>query len=134
MKPSHWLMLGALLGAAGVTLGAFGAHGLSTWLETQALDAETMAKRREWFDTAVRYHFLHAIALTLVGIVGSRVPGYATQSAGWLFLAGIVIFSGLLYVMTLTGIKILGAIVPIGGLALIAGWLALAFAARHYER
>ena len=133
MKPATWLMIGALLGAAGVALGAFGAHGLNTLLANQSLDAEALAKRHEWFDTAVRYHFLHAIALSLVGIVGSRAPGTAIQASGWLFLAGIAIFSGLLYVMTFTGIKILGAIVPIGGLALLGGWIALALAARNYE-
>ena len=133
MKPATWLMIGALLGAAGVALGAFGAHGLNTLLANQSLDAEALAKRHEWFDTAVRYHFLHAIALSLGGIVGSRAPGTAIQASGWLFLAGIAIFSGLLYVMTFTGIKILGAIVPIGGLALLGGWIALALAARNYE-
>jgi uncharacterized membrane protein YgdD (TMEM256/DUF423 family) len=84
------------------------------------------------FDTAVRYHLTHALALLAVAWASERWPGASSTAAGWLFTAGIVIFSGSLYVMVLTGARWLGAVTPIGGLALIAGWCVLALAAlRH---
>lgn len=131
MRPTTWIMIGALLGAAGVTLGAFGAHGLPSWLQAQQLADSEIVKRREWFDTAVRYHLVHAIAIVLLGVITLRTANAAGQISGWLFLAGVAIFSGLLYAMSVTGIRWLGAIVPIGGVAMILGWLALAWAARH---
>jgi uncharacterized membrane protein YgdD (TMEM256/DUF423 family) len=113
MTPNRWIAIGALLGAAGVALGAFGAHGL-----------EGLANH----ETAVRYQMWHALAIVVVGIVLGIRPSPWWNAAGWAFLAGVVIFSGLLYVLVLAGPswRWLGAIVPIGGLSLIAGWILLA--------
>jgi uncharacterized membrane protein YgdD (TMEM256/DUF423 family) len=123
MSPSAWLFLGSILGACGVALGAFGAHALKTRVDPAMLAV---------FDTAVRYHLTHALALLAVAWASERWPGTSSTAAGWLFTAGIVIFSGSLYVMVLTGARWLGAVTPIGGLALIAGWCVLALAAlRH---
>jgi uncharacterized membrane protein YgdD (TMEM256/DUF423 family) len=123
MSPSAWLFLGSILGACGVALGAFGAHALKTRVDPAMLAV---------FDTAVRYHLTHALALLAVAWASERWPGASSTAAGWLFTAGIVIFSGSLYVMVLTGARWLGAVTPIGGLALIAGWCVLALAAlRH---
>ncbi len=123
MSPSSWMVLGSILGACAVALGAFGAHGLKTRVGPDMLAV---------FETAVRYHLTHALALLAVAWASERWPGGASTAAGWLFAAGIVIFSGSLYVMVLTGARWLGAITPLGGLALIAGWCALALAAlRH---
>lgn len=108
--------IGAALGALGVALGAFGAHGL----EARVTDPAQL----EWWHTAARYHLLHAVALLGVAAHPAR-----PRVAGWLFVAGIAIFSGSLYVMALTGLRWLGAITPIGGVCLIAGWVALALAA-----
>ncbi|HUY92793.1 MAG TPA: DUF423 domain-containing protein [Pirellulales bacterium] len=121
MKPHAWLVCGALLAALSVTMGAFGAHGLKEYLEA--------AKRVDTFETAARYHMYHAIALVLVGLLASAGSNRALDVAGGCFLAGILIFSGLCYALALGGPKYLGAIVPIGGVAFIAGWVALAVGA-----
>jgi uncharacterized membrane protein YgdD (TMEM256/DUF423 family) len=117
---SHgWLTTGALLGGAAVALGAFGAHGLKTRAPADLLAV---------FETAARYHLIHALAIVVVAWASERFPGPAAGAAGWLFLAGILIFSGSLYLIVLTGARVLGAVTPLGGLALIAGWIALALA------
>jgi uncharacterized membrane protein YgdD (TMEM256/DUF423 family) len=114
-------LIAALLGGLGVALGAFGAHALSARL-TPALLAT--------FETGVRYHFYHALALIGVVVAIGRWPqSNLPVIAGWLFVAGIVVFSGSLYLLALTGVRWLGAITPIGGVAFIAGWLCLAVAA-----
>lgn len=120
MSSSSWMVIGSLLGACGVALGAFGAHGLKTRVDPAMLGV---------FETAVRYHLTHALALLAVAWASERWPGTPATAAGWLFVTGIVIFSGSLYLMVLTGARWLGAVTPLGGLALIAGWCALAFAA-----
>lgn len=107
--------IAALMAALGVVLGAFGSHGLK--------DRVTDPHLLEVWQTASRYHLIHALAMGLAALHPGR-PGWPV----WLFLAGIVIFSGSLYTMTLTGARWLGAITPIGGVCFIAGWLALAFA------
>ena len=117
---SPWFAVGAALGAAGVALGAFGAHGLKARVSPDLLAV---------FETGVRYHLVHALALLGVGWAAERWPGALTQAAGWLFAAGILVFSGSLYAMTLTGARWLGAITPLGGLSLILGWVLLAAAA-----
>ena len=117
---SGWFGVGAIAGAIGVALGAFGAHGLKS-----RVDADLLAV----FETGVRYHMVHALALLAVGWAATRWPGSWVSSSGWLFLVGIVIFSGSLYLMTLTGARWLGAITPLGGVAFISGWIALAVAA-----
>lgn len=127
MKPNHWIALGALLAAAGVLFGAFGAHGLDGWLARQQWDGDALLKRKEWFETAARYHLIHALAIVLVGLVAQRTSG--VNPAGWVFCVGIALFSGLLYAMALTGMRWLGAIVPVGGVAFVLGWLLLAWQA-----
>ena len=119
-RGSGWFAVGAVAGAVGVALGAFGAHGLKT-----RVDADLLAV----FETGVRYQMYHALALLAVGWAATRWPGSWVGAAGWLFLAGIVVFSGSLYLMTLTGARWLGAITPLGGLAFILGWVSLAVAA-----
>jgi len=115
-----WLAVGAIAGAIGVALGAFGAHGLKSRVGPDLLAV---------FETGVRYHMIHALALLAVAWAGDRWPSVWTTAAGWLFVAGIVVFSGSLYLMTLTGARWLGAITPLGGLAFIVGWASLAVAA-----
>jgi len=101
-------------------LGAFGAHGLRDRLDTRAL---------EIFQTAVQYQMFHSLALLAVGILALQQPQAALlKSSGWLFLLGIVLFSGSLYLLSLGGLRWLGAITPLGGLAFIAGWACLAAA------
>jgi len=113
--------LAAILGGLAVALGAFGAH---------ALEGRVEARLLEVFETGVRYQFYHALALIAVVVAISHWPNSNLPIiAGWLFVAGIVIFSGSLYLMTFTGIRWLGAITPIGGVAFIAGWLCLVFTA-----
>src|SRR6476661_7029893 len=104
----------------GVALGAFGAHGLRGRLSPEMLAI---------FETGVRYHMYHALALVATAAVMTRLDGRAATLAGWCFTAGIFIFSGSLYALALTGVTILGAITPIGGLAFLAGWACLAIAA-----
>jgi uncharacterized membrane protein YgdD (TMEM256/DUF423 family) len=125
------MAVGALAGAAGVALGAFAAHGLASALANLGYAGDDLARRMANFDTAVRYQLVHAIALVLVGLVLRQQPSRAGQAAGWLFAAGLLLFSGLLYLLAIAGPnwKWLGAVVPFGGGALIAGWLALAIAA-----
>lgn len=111
---------GALSAFLGVAAGAFGAHGLRS-----RLDAEMLAV----FEVGVRYQMYHALALLMTAWAASRWPGVATHAAGFLFIAGTVIFSGSLYLLSLSGLKWLGAITPLGGAAFLAGWLCLAWAA-----
>lgn len=111
------MLLAALFGGLGVALGAFGAHALSS-----VLDARMLAN----FETGVRYQMYHAFALVAVVVAIVRWPGTSLPViAGWLFVAGIVIFSGSLYLMAWTGARWLGAITPIGGVAFIAAWALL---------
>jgi uncharacterized membrane protein YgdD (TMEM256/DUF423 family) len=115
-----FMFAGALLGGVGVALGAFGAHGLRGRLSPEMLAV---------FETGVRYHMYHALALLATSALLPRVDGRAVVIAGWSFIAGIVLFSGSLYTLALSGITTLGAITPLGGLALIVGWISLAVAA-----
>ncbi|MDR1988930.1 MAG: DUF423 domain-containing protein [Acidobacteriaceae bacterium] len=115
-----FLFIGAVMGGVSVALGAFGAHGLRARLTPDMLAI---------FETGVRYHMYHALALLLVAAVMPRLDGRAIVVAGWSFLTGIVIFSGSLYALAMTGVTTLGAITPIGGVAFLLGWAALAVAA-----
>ncbi|RIL09859.1 DUF423 domain-containing protein [bacterium] len=113
--------LGSLLGALGVMLGAFGAHALR-----DRLPADLLAT----FEIGVRYHMYHALALVAAAYAVARWPGSSAAAwSGWLFAAGIAVFSGSLYVLVLTGARWLGAVTPIGGVMLVAGWICLALAA-----
>jgi uncharacterized membrane protein YgdD (TMEM256/DUF423 family) len=114
---------GAILGALAVILGAFGAHALRSHLEPRDL---------ETFETAVRYQMYHAFALFAAAWLLSRNASYAAPAA-WAFIAGVAIFSGSLYLLVATGQRWLGAVTPVGGLALIAGWCLLALAASRLE-
>ncbi len=114
-----FLSIGAVSGALGVMLGAFGAHGLKEKLSEKML--------ANWM-TGVEYHFYHTFAILAVGLLAMHVQSKSLSSSGWAFVAGIAIFSGSLYVMALTGVTKLGMITPIGGLAFIVGWVLLAVA------
>ena len=120
MSGMTWIRIGALLGGLGVVAGAFGAHGLEGTLDGRAMEV---------FETAAKYQMYHAPALLAVGLLTLMRRGVAVNIAGWAFTVGVLIFSGTLYALAFTGIRWLGAITPIGGLALIIGWSALAFAA-----
>jgi uncharacterized membrane protein YgdD (TMEM256/DUF423 family) len=121
------IVAGAMLGGVAVAAGAFGAHGLKAALEASG-------QINNW-ETAARYAMVHALALVAVGLfaaVRPDVTGLATSA--WCFLVGTLIFSGCLAVITLTDVKMLGAIVPVGGILLIAGWAWLALAAARISR
>ncbi len=115
-----FLVTGALTGALSVMIGAFGAHALKQLL--------TLNGRTEVFETAVKYQFYHAFALLITGLLMANFSHKFFDYAGISFMIGIVIFSGSLYVLCLTNVKWWGAVTPIGGLALIAGWLCLSYA------
>ena len=115
-----FLWVGALAGFTGVALGAFGAHGLRS-----RLSAEMLAV----FETGVRYQMYHSLAILIVARAAARLDGWLIRAAAWLFTAGIVLFSGSLYALALSGITTLGAVTPLGGLAFLAGWAALVIAA-----
>ena len=111
--------LGAISGAFGVIIGAFGAHGLKNKLSVEMLTV---------YQTGVQYHFYHTFALLAVGLLALRFQSELLTFSGWSFLFGILIFSGSLYALSISGVKILGAITPIGGLFFIIGWVLLAVA------
>lgn len=115
-----FLLVAAVLGFIGVGLGAFGAHGLRGRLSPDMLAV---------FETGVRYQMYHALALALTSLLMPRMGGWLVSTAGWCFTAGIVLFSGSLYALAITGVTTLGAITPLGGLAFLAGWACLAIAA-----
>src|SRR5678815_3292572 len=120
MSSSGWLAVGAIAAGIGVAIGAFGAHGLKSRVDPQMLAV---------FETGVRYHLYHALALLAVAWVSSRSMSPLPSAAGWAFVAGILLFSGSLYLLVLTGTKWLGAITPLGGLAFLLGWVLLAASA-----
>lgn len=118
-------MASAALGFLGVAFGAFGAHGLTRALEGMA-DA---SQRLEWWKTGAQYHLVHALAVGVAAAAAARLSSGLVATSGWLFVAGVLLFSGSLYVMTLTGVRALGAVTPIGGLCFLGGWGALFVAA-----
>ncbi|WP_084007139.1 DUF423 domain-containing protein [Salisediminibacterium beveridgei] len=117
-----FLMLAGVSGFLFVALGAFGAHALNDKLEAMGYKAT--------FETGVQYHMVHTLALVAVAILMSHLSttGLLTAS-GWAFIVGIILFSGSLYTLSLTGIRIFGAITPLGGVAFLAGWILLVVAA-----
>jgi uncharacterized membrane protein YgdD (TMEM256/DUF423 family) len=124
----RWIAIGAILGALGVGLGAYGAHGLSGFLERLGHAGDDLHHRIAIFETAVRYQMMHAIALVLTGLGLQHKETSWWRFAAWAFLIGVLVFSGLLKVLTFAGPQWnwLGAIVPIGGVLMIVGWTALA--------
>ena len=126
----YWLMIGAGLGFLGVSLGAFGAHGLERVFQSGNLLPEEFAKRLQNWEVAVRYQMYHALALLAVGLLAERTTSRWLTWAGVMFCLGVLVFSGCLYAYALTGLRVLGMIVPVGGVSLLAGWLALAVAAK----
>jgi uncharacterized membrane protein YgdD (TMEM256/DUF423 family) len=115
-----FLALGAISAAISVAAGAFGAHALRARLSPELLAI---------FETGARYEMYHAIGIALAAFAAGRAPGAAASWAGWLFVLGTVLFSGSLYALALSGVRALGAVTPFGGVAFIAGWIALALAA-----
>ena len=116
----NWSAIAAILLALAVGLGAFGAHGLRGRLNAEMLDV---------YKTAVLYHFLHALGMLIVSVLPKTgaVSEPGAQTVCWLLMAGILLFSGSLYLLAVTGISALGAITPIGGVAFIAAWVCLAW-------
>lgn len=113
MQKNYFLLFAALFGMLAVILGAFGAHGLEKLVDSKMLQR---------FHTGVEYQFYHTFALGLAGLLWQYSPQIWYQRAAWSFIAGILIFSGSLYLYVLTGLPKFGIITPIGGLAFILGW------------
>ena len=120
-----WLILGAFFGLTGVGLGAFGAHALRSSLDADALQT---------FETGVRYQLYHGLALVALAALAPRLSDGPAAWSGWLFSAGVLLFSGSLYLLALTGTRWLGAITPLGGLCFLAGWGLLLYSALSSPR
>jgi len=115
-----FFVVGSLFGFLGVVLGAFGAHALKGNLGVDQLMV---------FEVGVRYQMYHAFALLAAAWAYTKWPGKSLIASGWLFIMGMVLFSGSLYALSLSGVRWLGAITPFGGLAFVAGWLCMAWSA-----
>jgi uncharacterized membrane protein YgdD (TMEM256/DUF423 family) len=115
-----FFVLGALSAFIGVAAGAFGAHGLKSRISAEMLSI---------FEVGVRYQMYHAFALIAAAWVQSKWPSSLVKSGGCLFVIGTILFSGSLYLLSISGMRWLGAITPLGGLAFLAGWVCLAWAA-----
>lgn len=115
-----WIVIGALNGFLAVGLGAFAAHGLRGRVPEADLTI---------FQTGAHYHLVHAVAMVVVGLAALHLRHRGVSAAGWLFLVGILLFSGSLYSLGFTGSRALVMLTPVGGTAFLAGWLALAWAA-----
>ncbi|MBU5211257.1 DUF423 domain-containing protein [Heyndrickxia oleronia] len=119
-----FIIIGAINAFLSVALGAFGAHGLADKLDPKYLDI---------WKTGVNYQMFHALGMIAVGIIAGNIQGSSLMSwSGWLMLVGIILFSGSLYILSLTKIGILGAITPIGGVAFLVAWVLLVIAAVKY--
>ena len=116
MMDRVFFSIGSALGLIGVALGAFGAHALKARLAPELLAT---------FEVGVRYQLIHALALLAVAWACTRWSGRWTSASGWLFIAGTLLFSGSLYALSLTGVRGIGLVTPIGGVALLLGWLCL---------
>ncbi len=123
-KAERWIVTGAVSAATAIAAGAFGAHALRTRLDARSF---------EIFETAAHYHLIHALALVLVGVLVAAGWDRAAR-AGVGFVVGTLVFSGSLYALAMSGVKVLGAITPIGGVGFIAGWLMLAHVAWQRSR
>ncbi|MBI4429209.1 MAG: DUF423 domain-containing protein [Ignavibacteriales bacterium] len=118
MKSKTFFLLGSAGGLLAVVLGAFGAHSLKSQISPEMLSA---------FETGIRYQMYHSLALFVVGYALGIYARRQFAIAGWLFVAGIVLFSGSLYALALTNMKWIGPVTPIGGLAFLAGWLVMGY-------
>ena len=112
----NYLMIGAISGCLVVVMGAFGAHALKDILDDYG---------KSIYNKAVLYHMFHSIALLILGLINKIQPEISLSISGWSFLFGIILFSGSLYILAITGIKPLGMITPIGGVLFIIGWILL---------
>ena len=112
----NYLMIGAISGCLVVVMGAFGAHALKDILDDYG---------KSIYNKAVLYHMFHSIALLILGLINKIQPEIQLFIVGWSFLFGIILFSGSLYILAITGIKSLGMITPIGGILFIIGWVLL---------
>ena len=123
----NWAAVGAVLMALAVAMGAFGAHALRG-----RLDAYSMTV----YEKAVFYHFVHALGILLIALLARTmmITPAGQARVGWLLLIGIIVFSGSLYALAISGVRVLGAITPIGGLAFIIGWLVLAYEVLRVQR
>jgi uncharacterized membrane protein YgdD (TMEM256/DUF423 family) len=120
LRVNGWLLIAAINGFLAVAAGAFGAHGLQGRLDAHAM---------EIFNKAAQYHMYHALAMGLAAVAARNSTSPAANVAAILFFAGIILFSGSLYALALTGVRSFGIVTPFGGLAFLAGWAALAWAA-----
>lgn len=121
MLLQKFIIIAAIFGALGVGIGAFGAHGLARVLEANG--------RTETFKTATLYHLVHAVAILGLAVASVHINSPLIEWAGYAFVAGIILFSGSLYVLAIFNIGIMGAVAPLGGVAMIAGWVLLGISA-----
>lgn len=137
--PRNWIILGAVLAGLGIVFGAFGAHGLEGRLNDvygdatksiAGLEVPATYKYLRDFNTAAEYHMYHALGLIALGLVARTPPARGDIIAAWCFVLGILLFSGSLYVLVLTGMTKLGMITPIGGVLMIVGWVSMALGCR----
>ncbi|HAH38961.1 MAG TPA: DUF423 domain-containing protein [Algoriphagus sp.] len=127
MNGKQLIMLAGLSGAIAVGLGAFGAHGLE--------DTLAATGRADTFETAVKYHFYHTLAIALIGIIKLTKPNWKSLVfASWSMVFGIIVFSGSLYILSLSGVTWWGAITPLGGVGFIMGWLGLFYSALRNDQ
>ena len=132
MNAKTWLVLGASLGALAVFAGAFGDHYLPKYHDLIGATAALRSDGRRWWEAATRYHMYHALALLAVAWIVDRRKSMLANGAGLAMFLGTLVFSGCLYAMGLTGIRVLGAVVPFGGVLLIAGWIMFAVSASRF--
>ncbi len=125
MTPRMCLVLAGLMGALGIALGSFGTHALPGILKNRGVVERDLPEREKWFETGVRYHLVHALAMLALAAAGTRPWPNSFGVASVCWLVGILIFPGCLYAMALSGVRVLGAIVPLGGVAFIIGWTAV---------
>ena len=119
-----WLSVAAINGFLAVAFGAFAAHGLSGKIDAHALQT---------FETGARYQMYHALAIGLVAIAGRGTAASLANLSAWFFLVGIILFSGSLYLLAVTGVRMLGIVTPFGGLSFLIGWGLLAWAATRIQ-
>ena len=143
MTGRNWLLLGAILGGLSVALGAFAAHGLDQVFvdkyagQTRLVAGETVPLATKFlndFKTGAEYQMTHSLALLAVGLLVDRRASRFLTLAGWAFVVGIILFSGSLYILTLTGVTKWGMVTPLGGVAFLVGWAALAIGVIRSKR